>query len=108
MSGCPGLRLASAPSHYIAEEIPIGETLDLLAHTAHVHLRNARVGHFQETMAKGLLDVPWVVDRILDAGYEGAVSIEYIEDCGAIAEGYEVRDEVLALREILAAKGLAL
>ncbi|MBL7199699.1 MAG: sugar phosphate isomerase/epimerase [Anaerolineae bacterium] len=108
LSRCPGLKITYDPSHYIAEEIPIGETLDLLAHTAHVHLRNARVGHFQETMAKGLLDVPWVVDRILDAGYEGAVSIEYIEDCGAIAEGYEVRDEVLALREILAAKGLAL
>jgi sugar phosphate isomerase/epimerase len=105
---CPGLKITYDPSHYIAEQIPIGETLDLLAHTAHVHLRNARVGHFQETMAKGLLDIGWIVDRILDAGYEGAVSIEYIEDCGAIEEGYEVRDEVLALREILVAKGLAL
>jgi sugar phosphate isomerase/epimerase len=79
-----------------------------LQHTAHVHLRNARVGHFQETMDKGALDLPWVVDQIVASGYQGAVSIEYIQDCGGIEEGYEVADETLALKDVLLDKGLTL
>jgi sugar phosphate isomerase/epimerase len=105
---CPGLQLTYDPSHFIADQVPVKETLDLLDHAAHIHLRNARVGHFQETMLKGALDIPWMVDRILASGYEGAVAIEYIEDCGGIQEGYEVRDEVVALQQVLVDKGLSL
>jgi len=105
---CPGLRLTYDPSHYIAEQIPLGETLGLLAHTAHVHLRNARVGHFQERMDRGLLDIPWMIDQIVASGYEGAISIEYIEDCGALQEGYETRDEIVALVQVLLDRGLNL
>jgi sugar phosphate isomerase/epimerase len=105
---CPGLKLTYDPSHFIADRVPVEDTLDLLDHAAHAHLRNARVGHFQETMAKGALDIPWMVDQIVASGYEGAVSIEYIEDCGGIEEGYEVRDEVAALREVLVDRGLVL
>jgi sugar phosphate isomerase/epimerase len=105
---CPGLKLTYDPSHFVADQVPLDGTLDLLAHAAHVHLRNARVGHFQETMAKGLLDLPWIIDQIVASGYRGAVSIEYIQDCGGIAEGYEVADETLALKQLLLDKGLTL
>jgi sugar phosphate isomerase/epimerase len=108
LARCPGLTLTYDPSHYIAEEIPVAETLDLLTHASHVHLRNARVGHFQERMDRGGLDMSWMVDRILDAGYDGAISIEYIEDCGGIQEGYDVREEVEALKQVLLEKGLSL
>jgi sugar phosphate isomerase/epimerase len=105
---CPGLKLTYDPSHFVADQVPLDETLDLLPYAAHVHLRNARVGHFQETMAKGLLDLPWIVDRIVDSGYRGAVAIEYIQDCGGIQEGYEVAEETLALKQLLLDKGLTL
>ncbi len=105
---CPGLRLTYDPSHYVAEKIPVAETLDLLDFAAHIHLRNARVGHFQERMDEGALDLPWMVDGILASGYEGAISIEYIQDCGGLQEGYEVRDETEMLKQLLLAKGLAL
>jgi sugar phosphate isomerase/epimerase len=105
---CPGLRLTYDPSHYVAEKIPVAETLDLLAFAAHIHLRNARAGHFQERIDKGALDLPWMVDRILASGYEGAISIEYIQDCGGMQEGYEVRDETEMLKQLLLAKGLTL
>jgi sugar phosphate isomerase/epimerase len=105
---CPGLKLTYDPSHFIADQVPVEDTIGLLAHAVHIHLRNARVGHFQETMAKGLLDIPWMVDRIVASGYEGTVSIEYIEDCGGIQEGYEVRDQVVALKQVLMDKGLVL
>jgi hypothetical protein len=49
-----------------------------------------------------------MVDCVVEPGYNGAVSIEYIGDCGALKEGYETKDEVLKLREILVAKGLFL
>lgn len=106
LARCPGLKLTYDPSHFIADQVPVQDTLGLLAHAVHVHLRNARVGHFQETMAKGALDIPWMVDQIVAAGYKGAVSIEYIEDCGGIQEGYEVRDEVVVLKQMLVGKGL--
>jgi sugar phosphate isomerase/epimerase len=105
---CPGLKLTYDPSHFIADRVPVDETLDLLPHAAHIHLRNARVGHFQETMDKGSLDLPWIVDQIVASGYQGAVSIEYIQDCGGIEEGYEVADETLALKQLLLDKGLSL
>ena len=105
---CPGLKLTYDPSHYIAEEIPVAQTLNLLAHAAHIHLRNARVGHFQERMEVGGLDMGWMVDQVLASGYEGTISIEYIQDCGGIQEGYEVRDEAETLKQLLLEKGLAL
>ncbi len=105
---CPGLRLTYDPSHYVAEEIPVEGTLDLLDHAAHVHLRNARVGHFQERMDRGALDMGWMIDQILASGYGGAISIEYIQDCGGIEEGYEVRDETEILKQLLLDKGLRL
>jgi sugar phosphate isomerase/epimerase len=105
---CPGLRLTYDPSHYIAEEIPVEQTLDLLAHAAHLHLRNARVGHFQERMDRGALDMGWMIDQVLASGYGGAISIEYIQDCGGIQEGYEVRDETEVLKQLLLDKGLRL
>jgi sugar phosphate isomerase/epimerase len=108
LARCPGLSLTYDPSHYIAEQIPVAETLDLLEHAAHIHLRNARVGHFQERMERGALDMPWMADQILASGYDGAISIEYIQDCGGIQEGYEVRSETEALAQLLIGKGLAL
>jgi sugar phosphate isomerase/epimerase len=105
---CPGLKLTYDPSHFVADQVPVDETLGLLLHAAHIHLRNARVGHFQETMAKGLLDLRWIVDQIVASGYQGAVSIEYIQDCGGIQEGYEVAEETLALKRLLLDKGLTL
>ncbi len=108
LAHCPGLKLTYDPSHYVAEQIPVSQTLDLLKHAAHVHLRNARVGHFQERMDRGGLDMPWMVDQILNSGYGGAVSIEYIQDCGGLQEGYEVRDETEMLVRLLIDKGLTL
>ena len=108
LARCPGLMLTYDPSHYIAERIPVSETLDLLDHAAHIHLRNARPGHFQERMRKGRLDVGWMVDQVLASGYRGAISIEYIQDCGGLQEGYEVRDEAQTLVQLLLDRGLAL
>jgi hypothetical protein len=59
-------------------------------------------------MHKGALDMPWMVDQILASGYEGAMSIEYIQDCGGLQEGYEVRDETEMLMQLLLGKGLTL
>ena len=70
---CPGLKLTYDPSHFIADRVPVDETLDLLPHAAHVHLRNARVGHFQETMASDWKPVGRAarspVDRRSDRGF---------------------------------------
>ena len=64
LARCPGLMLTYDPSHYIAEQIPVSETLDLLEHAAHVHLRNARVGHCQEQ-----------IDAATGKGYDAIVLV---------------------------------
>ena len=104
----PGLTLTYDPSHYIAEEIAVEDTLDLIAHASHAHMRNARIGHFQETMAKGDLDIGWLIDQMMAAGYNGAISVEYIEDCGALKEGYDTVPEIEQLKAVLLAKGCLL
>ena len=104
----PGLTLTYDPSHYIAEEIPVEETLDLISRSSHAHLRNARVGHFQETMEKGSLDIERMVDQMVAAGYEGAISIEYIEDCGALKEGYDTVPEIERMKAIMIERGCVL
>ena len=104
----PGLTLTYDPSHYIAEEIAVEDTLDLIAHASHAHMRNARIGHFQETMAKGDLDIGWLIDQMMAAGYNGAISVEYIEDCGALKEGYDTVPEIEKLKAVLLEKGCML
>ena len=59
-------------------------------------------------MDRGALDMRWMVGRILASSYRGAISVEYIEDCGGIQEGYDVRDEVETLVRFLLEQGLAL
>ena len=50
----------------------------------------------------------WIIDLILASGYTNAISIEYIQDCGGIQEGYEVRDETELLKRLLLDKGFTL
>jgi sugar phosphate isomerase/epimerase len=108
LARCPNLKLTYDPSHYIAEHIPVTETMDLIPYVAHIHLRNARIGHFQERMHKGALDMGWMIDQIVTSDYVGTISIEYIQDCGGIQEGYEVREEAEILKQLLLDKGLTL
>ena len=104
----PGLTLTYDPSHYIAEGISVEDTLDLVARSSGAHLRNARLGHFQETMEKGDLDIGWMVAQMIAAGYQGAISVEYIEDCGALKEGYDTVPEIEQMKAILLEKGCVL
>ncbi len=90
------------PSHYVAAGIPLSEGEPLLCRIAHCHLRNARVGCFQERMDRGLLDIDGVLRTLQKHHYEGWIAIEYIEDL-ARQEGYDVEAEVVALKERLEA-----
>jgi len=98
-----GVSITYDPSHFIAAEYPIETSLKLLPMTKHVHLRNARPGSYQETMEKGLLDASWMIDQIVESGYDGVVALEYIED-NAVKEGYDVEAETIILRDLMLEK----
>lgn len=75
----PGLKIAYDPSHCIKAELDLEGSRALLAHSVHVHLRDAVIGNFQAPMGKGKLDFMWVFEAIDAAGYNAAISIEYID-----------------------------
>jgi len=100
LEAVPGLWITYDPSHYTAAGVPLSASLPLFDRIAHCHLRNARLGCFQERMDRGLLDLDWVLRNLNERGYEGAISIEYLEDF-ALRDGYNVEFEVAALRQYL-------
>ncbi len=96
----PGLKLTYDPSHYIPAGVPLDETLPLLPHAAHVHIRNARADSYQERMEEKYLDLDWFKQALQSAGYTRYVSLEYLEKI-ARKEGYDAIEESRILKKLL-------
>lgn len=92
-----GLKLAYDPSHFIMSEQKLEDSEPLIEYTAHVHLRNAIVGDFQAEMDKGIMDFDWVLGTLKKHGYDGYISIEYIDSHG----NCEVKDQIIKLKRII-------
>ena len=95
----PGLKLAYDPSHFVMKELDLSESEPLIEYTAHVHLRDAVPGNFQAPMDKGILDFDWVLNTLKSHGYEGYVSIEYLDG----REGYDIKEQINQLKYIIEA-----
>ncbi len=65
-------------SHYVLQYIPEERIHPMIAYTGHVHLRPARPGRLQTRQADNSIDWAEVIRRLKEAGYTGAVSIEYV------------------------------
>lgn len=92
----PGLKLAFDPSHFIMNGMDLDGARVLLPHTAHVHLRNAVRGDFQAGMNVGSLDFMHLFEMFDTAGYDRAISVEYLDN-----RGTDVTNDVLALKTLL-------
>ena len=71
----------------------------MLEYTTHVHLRNAVVGNFQAPMDEGILDFDWVLNALKTRGYNGHISIEYIDG----SEGYDLKEQIVILKKLIEA-----
>ncbi|MBW4437929.1 MAG: sugar phosphate isomerase/epimerase [Pleurocapsa minor GSE-CHR-MK-17-07R] len=78
--GAPGLKVTLDLSHFVQQYIPLERVWPLVPHTGHVHIRSARAGKLQTMWRENTIDFPGLIQRLGDAGYQGALCIEYV--CG--------------------------
>jgi sugar phosphate isomerase/epimerase len=74
----PGLALTLDYSHFIAGGHPQASVEPLHRHAAHVHLRQARPGRLAAPAEDGTVDFARVLALLHDAGYAGALTVEYV------------------------------
>lgn len=96
LAALPELRIAYDPSHWAMQGIALEDTLPLLPHVGHVHLRDAALHHMQVPFGHGQVDFGGLLAALRRAGYRGDYSIEYLDDGHA-----DVSSDILALRALL-------
>lgn len=101
LEAAPGARLALDYAHFVC----LGyrqEEIDVLApHAAHVHLRQARPGALQAKLAQGTINFPALLATLREAGYSGAIAIEYVHQdyMGTLHD--DVLTETVQLRDLV-------
>jgi sugar phosphate isomerase/epimerase len=74
----PGLTLTLDYSHFVVAGFAEDEIEQLTPFASHMHIRQARPGELAVEVARGTIDVRRLVKRLLAAGYDGAIAIEYV------------------------------
>jgi sugar phosphate isomerase/epimerase len=99
----PGLRLTLDYAHFAC----LGyrqEEIDVLApHASHVHVRQARPGVLQAKIGQGTLNLPAMLGTLRDAGYGGALSVEWVHQDYMDTLYDDVLTETIAARDLLRA-----
>lgn len=93
----PELTYAYDPTHFVMKGERLEDTLPLLERASYVALRDAKLGHIQARYGEGVVDFDWILRRLKECGYQGDLSIEYLEE-----EGVDLRDDVVRLRDKIA------
>jgi sugar phosphate isomerase/epimerase len=75
----PDLPLVYDPTHFVMQGVPIDQTGWLLDHARHLHLRDAAPGKLQVPFGMGAVDFDWLLGSLRERGYQGHISIEYLE-----------------------------
>jgi len=82
LEAVPGLSLTLDFAHFVVQDVDWEQIRALYEYVAHVHLRQASVGHLQTAYEDGSLDMAGLVGELLQADYHGALSIEYMTTVG--------------------------
>lgn len=97
----PGLQFTLDYSHFVAAGLPPERIHPLIPHTGHFHARQAAPGQLQAIRGEGTIDFSDIVRRLLAAGYDGYLSVEYTwqewRDCNrldVVSESIMLRDEL--------------
>lgn len=82
----PDMKITLDHSHYVFGNVRSDRWVDLLPHTAHVHLRDSGPDrdHVQVAPGTGEVDMAGLVRRLVERRYDGPISLEYIEGMGGI------------------------
>jgi sugar phosphate isomerase/epimerase len=74
----PGLSLTHDYSHYVVQGFGDLEIEPLTEFATHIHIRQAREGVLAERVDEGTIDVRRLLQRLLDQGYSGGLTVEYV------------------------------
>ncbi|GGH61726.1 TIM barrel protein [Frigidibacter albus] len=94
-----GVALALDYSHFICSGYTQQQVDPLVKHAAHVHLRQARPGQLQAPFDMGTLNFPAIFGALRDAGYGGALAIEFIYRAFTNAVPDDVMTETVLMRD---------
>lgn len=72
-----GLTLTLDHSHYTAQGLNIELTRPLMAYASHMHVRGAKKGEMQTSVARSDTDFKIVAQHIKEAKYSGCICMEY-------------------------------
>jgi sugar phosphate isomerase/epimerase len=99
----PGLRITLDTGHLIHVGTPQSEWGPLYPHVRHVHVKDAGrgLGLAQTPVGKGDLNVPLLVSDLKAAGYDGALSVEYIGRLAHDEMRFDPEPEMVRMREEL-------
>ncbi len=100
----PGLQLTLDYTHCYSLGFPEAEIEPLLAYARHVHARGGATGRLQVPMRESTIDFERMVDVLVEQGYEGFITVEYVwVNWGGLDE-LDVLSEVILMRDRLRAK----
>lgn len=100
----PGLRLTLDYSHFVAGGHAPEDVHPLVHHAGHFHARQAAPGRLQASQRDGTLDFGDIVPRLIAAGFDGDLCVEYTwqdwRDCflqDVVSESVLLRDQLRGL-----------
>lgn len=102
-----GIRLALDYSHFVCLGFTQDQIAPLCAHAAHVHLRQAHAGTLQTKFAEGVIHFEAMFASLSEAGYTGALAIEYIRSGFGNAQTVDIMTETIAMRDCFNAWNVA-
>lgn len=94
----PGARLTLDYAHFVCLGWRQDEIDPLAAHAAHVHLRQARPGALQAKGGEGAINMEAQFAALRDAGYDGALSLEFVHQDYMATLYDDVLTETVAMR----------
>ena len=98
----PGLELTLDYTHYVSQGFADADVEPLVAHARHFHARGGAPGRVQCALKDSTIDYGRAVDALRDAGYDGALAVEYVwidwercNECDNVSETIILRDRLL-------------
>lgn len=95
MQAIPSLTMTLDIAHWVAQGISWKAIEPMLDHTSHIQLRQAANNKLQTPFDQGKIDITQLLESLDNHGYEGGISIEYMN-----AVGWHGMMEVDVTREI--------
>ncbi|CCN45882.1 putative Xylose isomerase [Vibrio nigripulchritudo MADA3029] len=95
-----GLKLVLDHAHYVCLGYRQEEIDPLLAHAAHIHLRQAKMGYLQTRLEQGTINYLDVFAQLAALNYQGYLALEYVHQdyMGTLHE--DVLSETIKLRDV--------